>query len=52
MVSVIGAPIGVIGVAAQVLLYALAFVAIAFCIGLHVRRLFGKADELTGTWSH
>jgi len=51
MVTVIGAPIGVIGVAAQVLLYALAFVAIAFCIGLYVRRLFGKADELTGTWS-
>jgi hypothetical protein len=51
MVTVIGVPIGLIGVAALLLLYALAFVAIAFCIGLYARSLFGKADELTGMWS-
>ena len=50
MVTVVGAPIGLIGVAALVLLYALAYVAIAFCVGLYVRRLFGKSDDATGAW--
>jgi len=51
VVTVIGAPVGIIGAAALVLLYALAFVAVAYCIGLYLRRRFGKADDIKGAWS-
>jgi cytoskeletal protein CcmA (bactofilin family) len=50
MVTVVGAPIGLVSLAALFLLYALAFVTIAFCVGLYVRRLFGKSDDVTGAW--
>ncbi len=46
MMTIIGAPIGLIGMAALVLLYAMAFATIAFSIGLYVRRLFGNAGDI------
>lgn len=51
MASVIGIPIGMVTAAAFVVLVALAFVAIAYCIGLYVRRLFGRQDVPTGSGS-
>jgi hypothetical protein len=44
MVTVVGAPIGLVGMSALFLLYALAFVTITYSVGLYVRRLFGKTD--------
>lgn len=44
MASVIGIPIGMVAMAGFVVLVALAYVAIAYCIGLYVRVLFGAKD--------
>ncbi|UCH48839.1 MAG: hypothetical protein JSU95_03270 [Betaproteobacteria bacterium] len=51
MFTVIGAPIGILIFASLVLLYAMAFVAISYSIGLYVSRLFGKSETATGTGS-
>jgi cytoskeletal protein CcmA (bactofilin family) len=51
MFTVIGAPIGMLIFASLVLLYAMAFVAISYSIGLYVSRLFGKSETATGTGS-
>lgn len=51
MASVIGIPIGMVTAAGFIVLVAMAFVAIAFCIGLYVRRLFGRQDVPTGLGS-
>ena len=51
MATVIGIPIGMITAAGFVVLVALAFVAIAYWIGLYVRRLFGRQDVPTGLGS-
>jgi len=51
MVTVVGAPIGLVGMAALFLLYALAFVTITYSVGLYVRRLFGKTDLAAGAGS-
>ena len=51
MATVIGIPIGMVTAAGFVVLVALAFVAIAYCIGLYVRRLFGRQDVPTGLGS-
>jgi cytoskeletal protein CcmA (bactofilin family) len=51
MFTVIGAPIGILIFAALVLLYAMAFVAISYSIGLYVGRLFGKSETTIGTGS-
>ena len=51
MATVIGIPIGMVTAAGFVVLVALAFVAIAYCIGLYVRRLFGRQDIPTGLGS-
>ena len=51
MASVIGIPIGMVTAAGFVVLLALAFVAIAYCIGLYVRRLFGLHGIPTGSGS-
>jgi cytoskeletal protein CcmA (bactofilin family) len=51
MFTVIGTPIGILIFAALVLLYAMAFVAISYSIGLYVSRLFGKSETATGTGS-
>ncbi len=49
MATVIGFPIGILVIAALVILYAMAFVTISYSIGLYVRRLFSKGDAVTGT---
>lgn len=51
MASVIGMPIGMVTAAAFVVLVAVAFVAIAYCIGLYVRQLFGGQGVPTGLGS-
>jgi len=51
MASVIGIPIGMVTAAGFVVLVALAFVAITYCIGLYVRRLFGRQGVPTGSGS-
>ena len=51
MMTLVGAPIGLVGLAALFLLYALAFVAITYNIGRYVRRLFGKTDLAAGAGS-
>jgi hypothetical protein len=48
MASVIGAPIGFLIGASLVLLYAIAFVAVSYRIGLYVRRLFGRMESAAG----
>ncbi len=49
--TVIGAPIGILIIAALVLLYAMAFVAISYSIGLYVSHLFGKSEMSGNTGS-
>ena len=44
MVTIVGAPIGIITIAAFVVLLALAFVTIAYCIGRYLRGQFGWQD--------
>jgi cytoskeletal protein CcmA (bactofilin family) len=51
MVTVIGAPIGLVGLATLFLLYVLAFVTITYSVGLYARRLFGKTDLVAGAGS-
>ena len=51
MATFIGAPIGILIFAALVLLYAMAFVAISYSIGVYISRLFGKSETATGTGS-
>lgn len=51
MATFIGAPIGILIFAALVLLYAVAFIAISYSVGLYVSRLFGKSEPTTGTGS-
>ena len=48
MVTVVGVPIGIVTIASFVVLLALAFVAIAYCIGLCLRRLLGWTDPSPG----
>ena len=50
MASVIGAPIGILIGASLVLLYAMAFVAVSYRVGLYVRHLFGRKESATGAW--
>jgi len=49
MATVIGIPIGMVTAAGFVVLVALAFVAIAYCIGLYVRVLFRRQGVPTGS---
>lgn len=51
MATFIGAPIGILIFAALVLLYAVAFIAISYSVGLYVSLLFGKRETETGTGS-
>lgn len=51
MATVIGIPIGMVTMAGFVVLVALAFVAIAYCIGLYVRFLFGRKGIPEGSGS-
>jgi cytoskeletal protein CcmA (bactofilin family) len=51
MATVIGAPIGLVTMAAFFVLLALAFVAISYCIGLYARRFFGRGDLPSGLGS-
>ena len=44
MATIIGVPIGLVTMAAFVVLIALAFVSIAYCIGLFMRGLFGRKN--------
>lgn len=48
MVTIIGVPVGIIILAAFIVLLALAYVTIAYCIGLYVRRSFGWQDPAIG----
>lgn len=51
MATVIGIPIGMVTMAGFVVLVALAFVAIAYCIGLYVRVLFSRQGIPEGSGS-
>jgi len=51
MGSVVGIPIGVVTAAGFVVLIALAFVAIAYCIGLYLRGLFRRQGVPPGAGS-
>lgn len=48
MATVIGVPIGIVTIATFVVLLAMAFVAICYCIGLFVRGLFARTDVPAG----
>ena len=50
MVTVVGVPIGLVTMAAFFVLLALAFIAISYCIGLYLRKLFGNAEIPSGYW--
>ncbi len=51
MATIVGAPIGLVTIAAFFLLLALAFAAISYCIGLFVRGLFGRKVAPAGLGS-
>lgn len=51
IITAIGAPIGIVITAAMLILYAMAFVAISYSIGIYVSRLFGKSQAANGTGS-
>lgn len=48
MVSIVGIPIALVGLAAFFVLIALAKVSIAYCIGLYLRHLFGRKEAVAG----
>lgn len=49
MASVVGIPIGLVAGAALLLLFALGYVAVSYCIGLYLRHLSGKSEVVSGT---
>lgn len=51
MSTIIGAPIGLVTMAAFFVLLAVAFTGISYCIGLYVRGLFGKKQPPSGLGS-
>ena len=48
MATIIGVPVGIIIMAAFIVLLALAYVTIAYCIGLYIRRSFGRQNPAIG----